>query len=223
MNPSERHFDSHTFFISSFSSCKRAWQWKRGVWKGRGGCQLMQVTRVLKFIVSCSQAAKIYTMNTLARQAHSQGASWTSKLAHQLKWKLSPDDSAHKWTRLYGWYVCFVRCPAVSVCVSHSLYPSVCVFVQLCLSVCLGMKIAKPDPAGCVILHTHTHTYISVNGSCQHDSYKDNNTNVTDVCRAGQDMFSWGNLGNYRDVHLLNLDPERMRQRQKFPSIPFMV
>lgn len=25
-----------------------------------------------------------------------------SKLERQLKWKLSPDDSAHKWTRLYG-------------------------------------------------------------------------------------------------------------------------
>lgn len=103
MNPSERHFDSHTFFLLVLSAQARGRDsGKEACERIGGGCQLMQVTRVLKFIVSCSQAAKIYTMNTLARQAHSQGASWSGKLAHQLKWKLSPDDSAHKWTRLYG-------------------------------------------------------------------------------------------------------------------------
>lgn len=223
MNPSERHFDSHTFFISSFSSSKRAWQWKRGVWKG-GGCQLMQVTRVLKFIVSCSQAAKIYTMNTLARQAHSQGASWRTNWNGNYR-RTTPHTSGHVYMDdMFA--LCAVR-PYPWVCLSLFLSLSLCVCVRICVAVfeCLSWhenSQARPCRM-CDSAHTHTHTYISVNGSCQHDSYKDNNTNVTDVCRAGQDMFSWGNSGNYRNVHLLNLNPERMRQRQKFPSIPFMV
>lgn len=134
----------------------------------------MQVTRVLKLIVSCFHAAKFYTMHTLAHQARLGAAIEMETIAGRL----------HRSGHVYMddlFALCAVR-------------PCRCV----CLSVCLGM--AKLDPAGCVILRTHaqldtrTHTYISANGSCQHDSYKDN-TNVTDVCRAGQEMFSLSNDG----------------------------
>lgn len=93
----------------------------------------------------------------------------------------------------------------------------------MCLSVCLGMKMAKRpllDVLFCththtqLVLHTYTHTliytYISVNGSCQHDSYKDN-TNVTDVCRAGNEMLSLGNTKVGGTEYLLNLIQKLMR------------
>lgn len=53
-----------------------------------------------------------------------------------------------------------------------------------CPAVCLSWHENSQSLAGCL------DTYISVNDSCQHDSYKDN-TNVTDARRHTQDMFGY--------------------------------
>lgn len=148
----------------------------------------MQVTRVFKFIVLCFQAAKIYTMNTFTHLARSQGVGLGAAA-------IEMETIAGRLHRSEHVYLDDL----------FALSPCVCVFK--CLS---WHENGQATPARCVTLHTQTYTYISVNGSCQHDSYKDN-TNVTDVCRAGNDTLSLGNVKGAGTEYLLNLSQELMR------------
>lgn len=178
----------------------------------------MQVTRVLKFIVSCSQAAKIYTMNTLARQAHSQGASWGGKLAQQLKWKLSPDDSAQVDT--FIWMICLhcVLSGRIRVCVSVR----VCVAVFECLSWHENSQARPCRMCDSAHIDTQLHTHISLSMAV---------VNMT-VIRTTQmlRMFAVlaktclaGATGALPEHTFIKLEPVTLEAKAKFPSILFVV